>query len=521
MPKPITDMKKASSSESSYSSPPSESSEDEGEGMTLAQLTRQKAAPVNEDVGSATSVLSGENEEEDNEEEDKEEEYDEEELQEPRDLEEVLQDEVLPSKLKDVWMSGKINKYVDEEDGLRKWTCGFCGEVRKGWNATKALGHMIGGASNVKGCEKITSEWMQLYLDIVKRKTLSKRAKGDHLHQLNMSLDNKEADALLFARADKAASQLRRFSGPVHASLPTNSVDVTASVEDISTLTSGIINSNKKPATKNFFQKGNSTGELLCVFALPIFKALTLSLKHSTPSDSKWKQKVYVQQNIVMSTRASPQAEEELHIAIAHWIAAHCLPFSMSEDALFMRILAKARATNHKYVPPTRYQVAGRLLDANFAAYQKDSLDSLLADVDTYGVSIFGDGATIVKTPMINILASSPTNPSCVLDVVDCSNHMLTAGKKDAWYIAKQILPIMRNIDPNKNRIHVVAFDGAYNVQKAGELLREHYPQITVLQGIEHTVATIIGKWVGLRPIKTLCQFAKTVRTLLFLSFNL
>ena len=179
----------------------------------------------------------------------------------PRDLEEVLQDEVLPSKLKDVW-GGKITKYLDEEDGLRKWTCGFCGEVRKGWNATKALGHMIGGASNVKGCEKITSEWMQLYLDMVKRKTLSKRAKGDHLDQLNMSLDNKEADALVFARAKKAASQLHRFSGPVHASLPTNSVDVTASVEDISTIISGIINSNKKPAPKNFFQKGNSTGEL-------------------------------------------------------------------------------------------------------------------------------------------------------------------------------------------------------------------------------------------------------------------
>ena len=271
MPKPITDMTKASSSASSSSSTSSDSSEDEGEGMTLAQLTRQKAVAVDEDVVSATSVLSGENEEEENEEEDKEEEYDEEELQEPRDLEEVLQDEVLPSKLKDVWMGGKINKYVDEEDGLRKWTCGFCGEVRKGWNATKALGHMIGGASNVKGCVKITSEWMQLYLDIVKRKTLSKRAKGDHLHQLNMSLDNKEAEALLFARADKAASQLRRFSGPVHACVPTNSVDVTASVEDISTLTSGIINSNRKPAAKNFFQKGNSTGELSCVFALPFF----------------------------------------------------------------------------------------------------------------------------------------------------------------------------------------------------------------------------------------------------------
>ncbi len=197
-------------------------------------------------------------------------------------------------------------------------------------------------------------------------------------------------------------------------------------------------------------------------------------------------------------------------------------PFSMSDDALFKQILAKARVTNHKYVPPTRYQVAGRLLDANFAAYQKDSLDSFLADVETYGVSIFGDGATIVNTPMINILAGSPTNPIFVLDVVDCIKHMMTAGKKEVRYIAKQILPLMQNIDPSKNRFHVVvAFDRAYNVQKAGELLREHYPQITVLQGIEHAVATIMDKKVGLRPIKTLCQFAKTVRTFLLLSFNL
>ena len=152
MPKPITDMTKASSSASSSSSTSSDSSEDEGEGMTIAQLTRQKAVAMDEDVVSATSVLSGENDEEQNdeekeqEEEEKEEEDDDKELQVPRDLEEVLQDEVLPSKLKDVWMGGKITKYLDEEDGLRKWTCGFCGEVRKGWNATKALGHMIGGA---------------------------------------------------------------------------------------------------------------------------------------------------------------------------------------------------------------------------------------------------------------------------------------------------------------------------------------------------------------------------------------
>ena len=94
--------------------------------------------------------------------------------------------------------------------------------------------------------------------------------------------------------------------------------------------------------------------------------------------DAKWKKKVYHQQNLLMTTCGNPQADDELNIAIAHWIAAHCLPFSMAEDALFKRVLVKARATNHKYVLPTRYQVAGRLLDANFADAKKIPLKYFL-----------------------------------------------------------------------------------------------------------------------------------------------
>ena len=32
-------------------------------------------------------------------------------------------------------------------------------------------------------------------------------------------------------------------------------------------------------------------------------------------------------------------------------------------------------------------------------------------------------------------------------------------------------------------------FDGASNVQLAGELLKIHYPNITVMRGVEHTVS--------------------------------
>jgi hypothetical protein len=95
---------------------------------------------------------------------------------------------------------------------------------------------------------------------------------------------------------------------------------------------------------------------------------------------------------------------------------------------------------------------------------------------------------------MMNILASSPNNPSCVLDVIDCSKHVLHGGKKDAWFISKNILPLMKKIDPFKDRINVVAFNGAANVQKVADLLKEHFPATTVMQGVEYIIAKIIGK---------------------------
>ena len=60
----------------------------------------------------------------------------------------------------------------------------------------------------------------------------------------------------------------------------------------------------------------------------------------------------------------------------------------------------------------------------------------------------------------------------------------------------------MKQIDPFKDRINIVAFNGAANVQKAADLLKEQFPSITVIEGVEHTIATIIGKWIGLHLIK-------------------
>ena len=44
-------------------------------------------------------------------------------------------------------------------------------------------------------------------------------------------------------------------------------------------------------------------------------------------------------------------------------------------------------------------------------------------------------------------------------------------------------------IDPHKSITDVVMFDGASNVQLSGELLKIHYPKISVVRGVEHTAS--------------------------------
>ena len=119
------------------------------------------------------------------------------------------------------------------------------------------------------------------------------------------------------------------------------------------------------------------------------------------------------------------------------------------------------------------------------------------------------------------MLGSNPEQTSCLLDIVDGSQHMSDGGKKDAWYIAKKFLPVMKEIDPNKELIDLVVFDGAANIQKAAQLLEEHYPRVTVQTCIEHTVALIFGCLHLLGPIHALCKFAKLVSEMLLFNVSI
>ena len=46
----------------------------------------------------------------------------------------------------------------------------------------------------------------------------------------------------------------------------------------------------------------------------------------------------------------------------------------------------------------------------------------------------------------------------------------------------------MIEIDQGKQLTDIVIFDGASNVQLGVRLLKVHYPKLTVMRGVEHTV---------------------------------
>ena len=171
--------------------------------------------------------------------------------------------------------------------------------------------------------------------------------------------------------------------------------------------------------------------------------------------------------------------------------------------------------------PPHHKLVGGVLLNANYEQVIKTSMEQLKKQATLFGLTFYGDGATIQRNPKMNLLCSGVHNHAAVLDVVDCSGHMSKGGKKDASYIAQLFLPHMKKLDPGKNLIDLVYFDGASNVQKAGNILSKHYPRVTVLHGGEHVVSLYFSDLFKMEQFKSLIAFHSRVSSHVCFFFNL
>ncbi len=184
-----------------------------------------------------------------------------------------------------------------------------------------------------------------------------------------------------------------------------------------------------------------------------------------------------------------PHITAKLDFAIADLIHAHGLPFSLVEHPRFLQVLQLARNAPVDYLPPSRKRISGELLDKIFDQVQSDGKDLLLKDGKLYGMALIGDGATIKKMPLFNVLVSSPSNPVYVADIISATSNYEKGIRKDASSIAKDCFPIMTSLDPNCKFFDLIMFDGASNVQAAGNVIAEKYPGATVIQGSEHVLS--------------------------------
>ena len=140
------------------------------------------------------------------------------------------------------------------------------------------------------------------------------------------------------------------------------------------------------------------------------------------------------------------------------------------------------------YIPPNRKLTSKELLDVIHEQNMKRNLAIIKKEAEIFELLFLGDGATISRCPLLNILSSAKNIPVAVLEIVDCQGHLARDYKKDATFICNQFLKHMKEIDPGNVLTDVIMFDGASNVQLAGRFLKVHYPNMIVMCGVEHTV---------------------------------
>ena len=319
------------------------------------------------------------------------------------------------------------------EDHGKGWKCGHCGVTFSQRNATKALCHLAKRSGyHISICKAKHpdpyAERYKLMLDTFVAKKAAKKRATTQIEE-GIIAGQTEAEAALQAKRP-------RKYGDVSAAVSTTSN---------STLASASVSSRRQYGVQ-------PTIDVSCG-------------------------NVHVQ----VSVKASNEAL--LDMACADLCHADGLAWNVPSKPRFKRVMNLAKCVDSSWTPPDARRVSGELLDLNYKRTQEKNDDALASQAHIFGISFFGDGATIKRSPYINILGSGVVAPSVVLEIHDCTPHLLGGGIKDAPYIASLFEKHLKRHDPKKEVTELVIFDGAGNVQKGGRILEAKYPRISTIHG--------------------------------------
>ena len=153
--------------------------------------------------------------------------------------------------------------------------------------------------------------------------------------------------------------------------------------------------------------------------------------------------------------------ETRLTVAIADLVISEGLSFNLSQKPRFKEVLQLARTLSKIYQPPNRNLIYKDILYGIHDQNMQRNLSLIKKQSDIFGLLFLGDGASISRIPLLNILVSGKNLPVAVLELVDCQVHLAYGGEKNGIFICNRFLDHIKRNDPHKSITDVVMFDGA------------------------------------------------------------
>ena len=101
-------------------------------------------------------------------------------------------------------------------------------------------------------------------------------------------------------------------------------------------------------------------------------------------------------------------------------------------------------------------------MDRMFSQNRKETLEALTKESDKYGLTFSGDGATIARYPLHNLLGHGVHKPVAVLAIKDCTDQMKRGGKKDAVYLSGITFEQIDAVDPGAINTSLLCFDVSF-----------------------------------------------------------
>jgi hypothetical protein len=359
--------------------------------------------------------------------------------------------------LKVIWDCLMVERAVMA--GKKAWSCNWCNKTFTPEHATRALKHVL----------KVTGCGVAVCGAIVKEPYLS-RYQSLHEKQSNMTAASKRA-------ADDIEESIcsRQQSG----------------IE--------LLSSRR--------EKGISEG-ISGILRLPecFGNSFSSSLSSKKSANSSVSQFFVGQPSISSSLentsdiRKSNNASVEM--AIADFFHCENIADQVVESPRFARLIKLARTVGNDFKVPSRKKISGELLNLNYDMVYNENKELLCREASTFGLSFIGDGAIIKRMPLLNILGLCAATPPITIGIIDCTNHMQSGGKKDASYIASLFEEKVAEYDPGNVLTDVFFFDGASNVQKAGEVLTAKYPRSFCFHGGEHVVSLFFSSISRIAEVK-------------------